>query len=178
MTGEKKYRVLYRCGDCKKEFYKIRTENTLNRKAPSCPNTKCRKASRIKFKSARDMENLPAPIVGGTPDNPGKAPGIGGSISAKALDRTAEMVMQDYGMTNLKDNLKAGESGAPKLPPAQQQMADNFFGGGNMKKLGRAVAPAVERALSGKALQGAVNPIQQMHSARAKLPVRVVAEHG
>ena len=60
-----------------------------------------------------------------------RAPGlIGASVMVKAVDATAEIVMQDYKLTDLKDNVRAGESIAPKLPPAQQALADGMFGGG------------------------------------------------
>ena len=60
----------------------------------------------------------------------GKAPAVGGSLAARAVDATAEIVMQDYQMTDLRSDVREGESAAPKLPPKQQEAADNFFGGG------------------------------------------------
>ncbi len=60
-----------------------------------------------------------------------KAPAhIGANNVVKAVDATADIVMQDYKLTDLKDNVRTGESVAPKLPPHQQVLADNMFGGG------------------------------------------------
>lgn len=54
---------------------------------------------------------------------------VGGNPVVQAVDKTAGIVMQDYGMTDLKDNIREGESMAPKLPAVQQKQADNYFGG-------------------------------------------------
>jgi hypothetical protein len=60
-----------------------------------------------------------------------KAPAaIGGNIQVKAIDETAKIVMEDYGMTDLRSDVRETESAAPKLPPVLQRQADNFFGGG------------------------------------------------
>jgi hypothetical protein len=47
----------------------------------------------------------------------------------KALDIVADGTMKSYGMTdlNLDSKMKPGDVCSPKLPPAQQAMADNFF---------------------------------------------------
>lgn len=55
----------------------------------------------------------------------------GPSISTRAMDRTAEIVMKDYGMTDLRSNQREGDTMAPRLPPAQQDAADNFFKAGS-----------------------------------------------
>ena len=60
----------------------------------------------------------------------GRPPAIGGAnVNTRALDATAEMVMQDYGMTDLKTptEIRQGDSQAPKLAPVLQNMADNMF---------------------------------------------------
>ena len=36
--------------------------------------------------------------------------------------------MEDYSLTNLRDNVGPGEAVAPKLPVAQQAQADAYFG--------------------------------------------------
>lgn len=60
-------------------------------------------------------------------DPTGPAPAITGSITVRAVDKTAEIVMQDHGLTDLKDNIRVGEAMAPKLPGEQQKVADTFF---------------------------------------------------
>lgn len=83
-----------------------------------------------------------------------KAPGIvGGNIQVKAIDETAAIVMQDYGLTDLRDDVRPTETTTPKLPPKQQEMADNFFGGPGRRRmngvnLGRHAAAAMTGALS------------------------------
>jgi len=56
-----------------------------------------------------------------------KAPSGGPSNFTKAMDATAEIVMKDYGLTNLQDNLRAGDSMAPKLSPEQERKVDGVF---------------------------------------------------
>lgn len=54
----------------------------------------------------------------------------------KAIDLTADIVMQDHKLTNLQDSSRVGESMAPKIEPRLQAQADGFFGakkkGGNI----------------------------------------------
>ena len=59
----------------------------------------------------------------------GIAPAVGGSAITKAVDATAQIVMEDHHMTNLQDNLRPGDTMAPKLHPVLQQQADNMFSG-------------------------------------------------
>lgn len=56
-----------------------------------------------------------------------RTPGINGADGVRIIDKTAEIVMQDHHLTNLKDNLRPGDIMAPRLPYRQQQAADNFF---------------------------------------------------
>ena len=57
----------------------------------------------------------------------GPAPAIGGSTIVRAIDHTAQIVMEDHKLTDLKDNVREGETMAPKLPAPMQQAADTFF---------------------------------------------------
>jgi hypothetical protein len=106
-----------------------------------------------------------------------KAPGIVGmSTQTKAIDETAKIVMEDYGMTDLRSDVRAGdpdrpgsgETMAPKLPPAQQAAADNFFQPqGRAKNVhGFNTARAVRAAMTGQLRdRQAINPIETLHSA-------------
>lgn len=81
----------------------------------------------------------------------------------KALDTTAKMTMETYGMSdiNLNSNMRPGDSCAPKLPPAQQQAANNFFNGGGIHN-----ANAIgKRAIAG-AYRDPNNPVAAMHKAK------------
>lgn len=121
------YRSTYRCSDCKHEFSRI-TKN-LPKREPKCP--KCAKANRIRFKSSVSTDTHPhievTNIQGGTPDAPVKAFSMGKSNFTKAMDMTADIVMKDYGMTNLKDNLREGDSMAPKLRQDLESKVDQVF---------------------------------------------------
>lgn len=62
-----------------------------------------------------------------------KAPSMGAGNFTKAMDATARMVMEDYGMTNLRDNLRVGDNMVPALSGkddqgvALEQRVDNVF---------------------------------------------------
>lgn len=46
----------------------------------------------------------------------------------KCIDKTADIVMADYGMSDLKSNVRVGESMAPKLAGGAQSVADQMMG--------------------------------------------------
>jgi hypothetical protein len=56
----------------------------------------------------------------------GKAPAVGGSLVVRAVDTTAEIVMEDHGLTDLRSDVREGET-AVKNPPHIQNQIDNFF---------------------------------------------------
>lgn len=63
-----------------------------------------------------------------------KAPAsVGQNASIQAIDKTAEIVMQDYKMTDLRTDVRMGETAAPKIAPQLQVQADNFFVGGRKR---------------------------------------------
>lgn len=87
-----------------------------------------------------------------------KAPAsIGGNIAIKALDETASIVMQDYGMTDMRDDVRQGEAAAPKLPPGQQARADAFFSGGGQTARRMRINPGAHAAA---AMRGALTDPQ------------------
>ena len=129
---EYRYRkTSYRCSECKLSFDKIRkfgvdkyphgTDLPLPMKDPDCP--QCKKVKRVDFKNSVtddthkhiNPSNPEASYIGGTAENPAKTFSMGKSNFTKAMDATAEIVMKDYALTNLQDNLRAGDSMAPKL---------------------------------------------------------------
>jgi predicted nucleic acid-binding Zn-ribbon protein len=71
------------------------------------------------------------------------------AIRNKAVDVTADIVMQDYKMGDLKDNVRMGESMAPKLDPRLQVSADNMFGKKNNRKMPFNAGAMAKRAMSG-----------------------------
>lgn len=75
-----------------------------------------------------------------------KAPAqVGQNIGVKAIDETAKIVMEDYGMGDLRTDVRPGETAAPKLPPAQQFQADNFFGAPGQRRVMAARDPQTGR---------------------------------
>lgn len=120
--------VIYECKDCH-SYLRVREEvgeNALD-KCLNCD------SAHIVWKGTIDR-NIP---------NDAK-------IQNKAVDMTADIVMEDYKMGDLKDNVRAGESMAPKLDPARQHQADNFFGGAKKRNnAGINTAALAKRAMAG-----------------------------
>ncbi len=88
----------------------------------------------------------------------------------KSLDIVAEGAMKSYGMTdlNLDSKMKPGDTCAPKLPPAQQSMADNFFNQGKNPMLKGINANAIgKRAIAG-AYRDPNNAVAVAHRNRMK----------
>lgn len=118
------YRSHYRCKDCKHEFYKITKE--IPNSDPECP--QCKK-TRMKTKSCvsdkmHDFDNekvMKEMIENRTP------PGTIGNKRVKAFDAAMEMTMQDYGMTDIKDNAREGENSVPRLPNHLEKQVDEVF---------------------------------------------------
>ena len=130
------YRISYRCEKCGHTW--IRTLKAVPKKDPPCPSAKCEERSRVQ-QLERENANLQRMLQ----DGAGPAH-IGHKNVVKAVDATANMVMQDYGMTDLRDNLRPGDTMAPKLPGPQQAMADNYFGGQKTKGVNLMDGRAIE----------------------------------
>ena len=108
-----RYRQKCHCKSCGHVW--TRYADAADSKPKKCPNKKCGQLQMS---------------IGFDPTS-GRAPGIvGANNSVKAVDMAAQIAMEDYGLTDLKDNVRPGESMAPPLAPVQQQKADSFFSGG------------------------------------------------
>ena len=105
-----KYKVTSLCRHCGTKFSTI-VSDVGRKKQIRCPNLDCNKVQRE---------------IGFDPGE-GQAPGLIGSNIAKAIDFTAEKVMREHGMTDLKDNIREGDTMAPTLPKEQQKAVDTFF---------------------------------------------------
>ena len=111
-----RYCFKFRCRDCGHKWTRyIITTTPYDVQTPACPN--CKKKRKERDGIGQILETGRGPAIGGT------------NIHNRAIDATAEMVMQDYGLTDLKSpgELRQGESQAPKLPHAMQTAADNMF---------------------------------------------------
>ena len=108
------------------------------------------------------------------------APGlVGSNTQIKAIDETAKIVMEDYGMTDLRSDVRPGESAAPKIAPALQMQADNFFVGGRKRHPGLPNKPSLSPAFLGRAaLAGAYRQTGTVDtlSPAVQPPVRLVAD--
>ena len=144
-----RYKITCKCLRCDHVYSKIVAR--LTDKDPPCPRKACREAAAAEER-ARMEANIRAIIASE------RAPGITGSNLAKGIDLTAEIVQKDYGLTDLKDNVRAGEPSAPKLPPKQQEAVNAFFSGAPKQPRGNP-ALANQMALIGRrALAGSFKP--------------------
>lgn len=113
---EEKYLFNFGCRDCGHKWKRsIATSDPYSIKTPPCPH--CRKRRKERDGVQEILDSGRAPAYTGT------------NVRNKAQDLAAEMVMADYGMTDVKSptEIRQGESQAPKLPPAMQAAADNMF---------------------------------------------------
>jgi hypothetical protein len=148
----RKYKIRYRCVRCGHLYHQIASSLQIPDKP--CPKKACREAI-LEEEIMRRAENLAAVLAAKS------FPGIvGDKPIVKAIDTTAQVVMEDYGMTDLKDNLRPGDSMAPKLPPEQQKKVDNFFSGGAKKntQAARRMTALGQRAIAGSFKNAAVTP--------------------
>lgn len=166
-----KYKIRYKCELCGHEY--SRTYKAIPIKDPSCPSKACIAKQEL-ASLKQQMANLQRMI------EEGHAPGqIGNKVVVKAVDETARIVMEDYKMTDLKDNIRHGENVAPKLPGQQQTLADNYFGGGGLRAAGISSKQAQalgRRAIAGAFRSTALNPgsIQLPEVKNGQSPLRVM----
>jgi hypothetical protein len=152
----KKRRITYQCDKCSHVY--VRTFKAMPKVDPPCPNKTCIEHSELKSLQLQ-VANLTRML------EEGRGPAqIGQKTIVKAIDKTAEIVMEDGGYTNLQDHIRQGEAMAPKLPPPMQKAADSFFSGG-AKALGtgetmrqKQMKALGARAIAGAYRNGAVSP--------------------
>lgn len=174
------YRSIYRCTDCKYQFEKI--TKSLPRKEPSCP--KCKQAQRVNFRSAVSdtTHNLNPESVAQEMMAAQRAPAMGQSNRSKAIDATAEIVMQDYGMTdiNMGSNLREGDNCVPKLRPELEQKVDKVFAPQPSNVMG-AQAANLNRALLGQINAGHYknqgDPIMRATETIQRKPTNIIHEY-
>jgi hypothetical protein len=148
----KMYRIRCKCLVCGNEYSWL--AKSPGAKDRPCPKKAC-KEMRWRAEIEAEARNMAAMIESGRP--PGH---IGANIQVKAIDKTAEIVMQDNSMTDLKDNIRQGEQMAPKLAPEAQKAADNFFTAGAVAGSARARQMSLlgRRAIAGHFRNMAVPP--------------------
>lgn len=132
------YEAQYACSICNYAFSVISETNPKGR-CPGCP--KCKENSTKKgqnktlgrLKTEKQLQESHKDIV-----ESGKFPGIGGKSQLyKAHDATMQMVMQDYGLTDINDKPYEGENCVPKLPAHLEKQVNEGFGAsfGDVPKL-------------------------------------------
>lgn len=169
-----RYKITCRCTRCNHRWSRFTRDPSET--DPPCPRPTLYADDGKTVLETCGMEMLPI----GMDLSSNKAPAaIGGNLRNKAIDETAHMVMQDYGMTDMRDDVREGESSAPKLPARQQAMADNYFGGPKARRMtmpgfnpGRLAAAALSGGLSDAA--STARSIGAVHANRVKPPVHIV----
>lgn len=160
MSG--KHKITLRCTSCGFRWTRIVSDAKLAEPDPPCRRCKTRYETRgIDF------------------DNPRAPANVGQNPRVNAIDQTAEIVMQDHGMTDLRSDVREGETMAPKLAPKLQAMADNMFvrKGRNNPLQGVNAGRLARQAMSGAFAPqrvGGVDPVAATHEARVKPPVRII----
>lgn len=125
-----KYQLVLRCRACKHRYKRV-LELLEDERIEDMPNPPCPKCAKKKIERADAYETAtPAIAHAGIEEvlAAQAAPGIVGAQVVKAIDQTAKIVMEDYHLTNLKDNVREGDTMAPRLAFPQQKAADEFFG--------------------------------------------------
>lgn len=130
------FETQYYCSDCNHVFHKI-TDHDPRKKAgriPSCPDCRSKKDALPQLHTKirgdvkpRTEEEKMARIQDMCASQ--KPPAMGPTMRSKAFDATSEMVMQDYGMTNIEmnSNLRPGDNCVPKLAPELERRVDEVF---------------------------------------------------
>ena len=178
------FKATYNCSDCGHRFEK-KTESDPRKagRKPSCPECKKGKYSAMRSisKHSRDYTEEELDKNRREMIESRKAPSTGYTPFTKAMDATAEIVMKDYGMTNLQDNLRAGDSMAPKLAPELERKVDQVF---RPQKpiMGQQTAgsmnSALMRQINSGAFRGTGDVVARQQSAGIKVPTNIIHEHG
>jgi hypothetical protein len=172
-----RYKITCRCLECGHKYSRIL--ETMGRAIEDVPDPPCPKC---KTKRKRKHGGLKKIIAEQS------APSItGGNVKVAAIDETARIVMEDYGLSDLKTNTREGDSQVPNLTPRQQKMSANFWGG---KRSRRPLSDG--KAMVNAAMQGAYLPgrgalakpgsvsgnevLQSLHSARTKPKTTIIAD--
>jgi hypothetical protein len=105
-----------RCG----HQYTYRVKKLTAKDRP-CPRKAC-KAAALEEEIERRARNMAQIIEERRP------PGIiGDKPIVKAIDTTAQIVMEDNNLTDLNDNMREGDSAVPRQSTRKQAEIDNFF---------------------------------------------------
>lgn len=171
-----KFQLVLRCKACRYKYKRV-VEVAGAEYVDQLPNPPCPKCAKKRVTRTDAYETAtPAIAHNGLEDvlEYQSAPGINGAQIVKAIDQTAEIVMQDYHLSNLKDNVREGEIMAPRLPPQQQKAADQFFRTpvktpSQNKRAQAQMHRIMSRAINGAYRDTALNVKSVLPDARVKL---------
>lgn len=161
-----RYEFKWGCRECGHKWKRvIATNDPLSVSDPACPACKKEKKRNEHF-SAFDPAG-------------GRAPSYASNVKNKALDATAEIIMREHHMTDIKSptEVRVGDDSAPRIPPHLQKMADNMFqpqkqlSSVGMGRQAGMIASAAMRGAYSPAATGSPDPI-----AIAQAPRKTVAE--
>lgn len=177
----------YRCSDCGARFSIITEARPSNKaRCPSCPMCKNGNESARKTISKSNVVHSKAKSEKNIRDinESRRTPSVIGSNNHnKAIDATAQIVMQDYGMTdiNLGSNLRDGDSCVPKLNHELEQKVDQVFAQQPNKVMGMPGASNLNRALMSQINAGhyknQADPIKRMQDSGTRVPTQVIHEY-
>ncbi len=122
------FETKYSCSDCTHVFSVV-TENRPKGRCPSCPECKKKNHATLRSISKSNRSYTQKELDHNTQDilQSRQAPAMGKSDFTKAMDLTANIVMEDCNMTNLRDNLREGENMVPNLAPELEKRVETAF---------------------------------------------------
>lgn len=190
------FKTKYFCSECEGDFY-VTTEGRPKGRCPSCPACKLEHQATLKSitQSRGDLEfgekqrekraADPDYWKGGVPGAPAKVFSMGGSNHSKAIDATAEIVMQDYQMTdiNMNTTLRQGDNLVPKLAPELERKVDEVFksqkpvmGMQQASNLNTTLTKQINAGVF-KNYGGAGDVVARQQAGGYKVPVNIIHEH-
>lgn len=172
------YDVTYRCTDCEFAFI-VRSETKF---VPDCP--KCAKIPSVKSSSkTKGKEETVAKKTSRSKEMilSGKAPLMkSSSAQNRALDRTLDMVAQDYGLTDLRTDAREGEN---LLMPESTQVTNAATEANNliahrMKEVGGEVRVrnALFNQMDNGVFRNEPNIANQIQGLGMKTPIKIIAQ--
>lgn len=130
------FETKYICDTCQPPYTFVKITDDDPRKVkcrtPACPQCRERKAlakMSMNVNGRMSAETVMAIQASKPPATPGAPALHGGNPRNKAIDETANIVMQDYQMTdlNMGSHLRAGDNCVPKLSHELERKVDEVF---------------------------------------------------
>lgn len=166
-----RFQLTIRCTKCLHRYKRV-MEAESDEALAMMPDPPCPNCSKVMKTRGLDLSK-------------GKAPAVTGSLRVRAVDATAQIVMEDHKLTDLRSDVREGETMTPKLPPRQQAMADGFFSRrGGKNPLAGTIMGLPNQQVIGAAVRGRFKtpdtpePIATHHRLRDAAPTHYVAGDG